>query len=131
MYMSNTRRCTVFSFFTIEKERTLRVFKRFGTDEIRLGPGSLKLQGNGILDIHLPGTIVGEQREYLVELHTLYKYVEIFMKGAPVVMNIYDLPDSLYIMSDEEKMFSSMYVTGEIIMLPKVHDNTPILPEAM
>lgn len=118
MYLANGKRRTVFSFFTIEKERTLSVFKRMGSNEIQLGPGSLKVSPGGIVDIHLPGTIVGEQREYLVDIQVLHKYVEVLMKGTPIETKVMDLVTSDFILSDEEKIFASMYVTGEIVMLP-------------
>lgn len=98
-----------FVFFTIEKSRTLRVFEHFGSKNIKLGPSSLKLSSGGIVDIYLPDTIVGEQREYLVSLDLLTK----MLKGELEVEDINDGID--YILSDDEKIFSSMYVVGKII----------------
>lgn len=100
--MSGAKR---FLFMTIEKERLNRVL---GNDrKIKLGPVDIE-DDDGTVIFDFPGTIVGKQYEWRVDLNRLHEALG--SKG----MMIKDIDTKDYIMSDEEKMYCSMYVWGYI-----------------
>lgn len=106
-----------FEFFTIEGERTKSVFIKKGKNRIHIGPVEMELKNGGVIEIIFPDTIVGVQTEWLVKLDILEKMIKMYLPSSSRMI-IEDLDTSgkrgQYILSEQEKKFSSMYVVGSM-----------------
>jgi hypothetical protein len=94
-----------FIFLTIEGERTLKLFSEYN-NSIRFPPVSMDYNPTKEeVYINMPGTIVGEQTEYIVRLNELP-----FLLDAQVEL-LKDANEEKFL-NKYEKQFTSMYVYG-------------------
>lgn len=107
----NKNRPTRFEFMSIEKSRLEKVLA--GRSELQLGPVSIEVSEDETVTFDFPGTITGLQYEWKVDLDRL-------ALALNSRLEIEDIPAGnqcgQYIMSKDEINYTSMYVTGRIMI---------------
>lgn len=93
-----------FLFLTIEGSRTKRMFEEYG-ESVNLNDALFNLKDD-VVYIDFPNTIVENQVEYLVNLSELREITDMKVKYEKDA-------DEEKLLSENEKIFTSMYVYGE------------------
>lgn len=104
---------TYFNFFTIDGQRTLELFEKYGRN-LQLGPATmdfLPIRGgislNGTVDINIQDSIVNEQTEYLVNLND--------MECLQKPITVYNSVKEEYL-TEQEKIFGNLFIYGNSII---------------
>jgi hypothetical protein len=95
-----------FYFMTIEKKPTLQIIQKRGP-EFKLGPAEFKFSQPNILHVNIPGTIVENQTEYLVDITKLKNALKFEETKISQCLNE-------KMLSPQEMEYSSMFVVGSV-----------------
>lgn len=97
-------------YFTIEGLRTYQLLSSRENGEVKLQGATLKYTPPNQVDIHIGGTIVEEQAEYLVDLSRLEAEAQLHQKERPTPAT-----EERFLFPEEMTM-SSLYVSGSWLL---------------